>query len=180
MTQPTQRETPLQPHHSALGRSDLFLLLLGQEIFVDVRNDTTSGNGGLDERVQLFISSNSLTTDTNYVNMCVLRQQTADAMASYQLQMTGSNSLHFQVLGSIASQFQDFSGQILQNGGRIHSGLGSYSNIAGSLLLQQPVNTANGKLKTKNKPEDLVKRTQSNQQRPVMTVPVNQLSQNER
>ena len=61
----------------------LAFTLLADERFVDVRNDTAAGNGGLDEGVQLFV-----TTDG-------------------QLQVPGSDTLHFQIFGSISSQLEN-------------------------------------------------------------------------
>lgn len=59
---------------------------------MDMRDDTTSRNGGLDEGVQFFI-----TTDG-------------------QLQMTGGNTLHLQIFGSIPSQLQHLQeGTIINN-----------------------------------------------------------------
>ena len=49
---------------------------------MDVRDDTTSSNGGLDQSVQFFV-----TTDG-------------------QLQMTGSDTLHFEILGGVTSQLE--------------------------------------------------------------------------
>ena len=62
------------------GRS---VSLLPDQRFVDVRNDAASGDGGLDQGVQLFVTTNG------------------------KLQVAGGDSLHLQVLGRIASQLQN-------------------------------------------------------------------------
>ena len=62
---------------------------LKDESLVDVRDHTTSSNSGLDQGVKLFITSNS------------------------ELQMSRSNSLHLEILGGVAGQFEDLSSQVL-------------------------------------------------------------------
>jgi hypothetical protein len=64
-----------------LGR--LSLSLLADERLVDVGDDSSSGDGGLDERVQLFVSSDG------------------------ELQVARGDSLHLQVLGRVAGQLED-------------------------------------------------------------------------
>ena len=64
-----------------LGR--LALDLLADEGLVDVRDDAAAGDGGLDEGVQLLVTSDG------------------------QLQVAGGDSLHLQVLGSIAGQLKN-------------------------------------------------------------------------
>ena len=59
------------------------LALLANEGLVNVGNDTTASNGSLDEGVQLFV-----TTDG-------------------ELQVTGSDTLHLQVLGCVTGQLED-------------------------------------------------------------------------
>ena len=66
-----------------------------------MRDHTTTSDGGLDKRVKLLVTPDS------------------------QLQVAGSYSLHLEVLASVASEFQDLSGQVLQNGGRVDSGCGT-------------------------------------------------------
>lgn len=68
---------------------DLFLLLLGalallaDEGLVDVRNDSAASDGGLDQGVQLLVSTDG------------------------QLQMAGGDTLHLQIFGSVTGQLED-------------------------------------------------------------------------
>lgn len=64
-------------------------LLLAYERLVDVGDDTTTGNGRLDQRVQLLVSPDG------------------------QLEMARRYPLHLQVLGGVTSQLQHLSGEIL-------------------------------------------------------------------
>lgn len=79
---------------------DLLLLLLDleQQSAVDVGQDTTESNGGADERVQFFV-----TTDG-------------------ELEMARSDTLDLEILGSVASKFENLSSQVLENGGHVDGG----------------------------------------------------------
>lgn len=57
--------------------------LLPDQRFVDVRNNTTTSNGSLDQWIKFFVSSDG------------------------QLKMPWSDSLHFQILGCISRQLQN-------------------------------------------------------------------------
>lgn len=59
---------------------------------VNVRNHTTSSNSSLDESIQLFVTTNG------------------------ELQMPGCDTLHLEILASVTSQLEDFSGKVLENG----------------------------------------------------------------
>jgi hypothetical protein len=61
----------------------LALDLLSDERFVDVRDNTAAGDGSLDEGVQLFVTANG------------------------KLQVPGGDSLHLQVLRSVAGQLEN-------------------------------------------------------------------------
>lgn len=65
---------------------------LVDERLVDVRDDTTTGNGSLDQGVQFFVTPNG------------------------QLQVTRRDTLDLQILAGISGQLQDLSSQILQDG----------------------------------------------------------------
>lgn len=91
---------------------------------MDVRDDTTTGNGGLDQSIQFFVSSNG------------------------QLQVTGSDTLHLQVFARISSQFQYFCRQVFQNGGRIDGRCRSDTVSLVHGVLQETMHTTYGELKT--------------------------------
>ena len=61
--------------------------LLADEVLVDVRDDTTTGNGGLDERVELLVSADG------------------------ELQVAGSDTLHLQILGGISGKLENLVGE---------------------------------------------------------------------
>ena len=63
-----------------------------------MREHTTERNGRSDQGVQLFVTADS------------------------QLQMARSDTLDFQILGSIACEFEDFGGEIFEDGGDVDSG----------------------------------------------------------
>ena len=58
---------------------------------MDVGDDTTASDGGLDEGVELFISSDG------------------------ELQVSGGDSLHLQVLAGVSSELKNLSGQVLED-----------------------------------------------------------------
>lgn len=87
-------QQPMQAVSGALCVVRCSLGLLGclkDECLMNVRDDTTASNGGLDQGVELFISSDG------------------------ELQMSRSNSLHLKVLGGVAGQLEDLSGQVLKD-----------------------------------------------------------------
>ena len=77
--------------------------LSDQKVLVDVGNDTSAGNSGLDEKIELFVSPDS------------------------ELQMSGSDSSDFEVLGSVSGQLEHLSGQVLENGCSVDCGGGADS-----------------------------------------------------
>lgn len=66
--------------------SSLFRILLADQRFVDMRDDTTASDRRLDQTVQLLVSSDG------------------------QLQVPGSDTLHLQVLGRVSGQLEDLRG----------------------------------------------------------------------
>ena len=101
-----------------------FVALLGEEHGLDVGQNTTLGDGHSGQKfVQLLV------------------------VADGQLQMTGDDSGLLVVTGCVACQLQDFSGQVLQNGGQVHGGTGSHS-LGVVALPQQTVDTTHGELKS--------------------------------
>jgi hypothetical protein len=72
---------------------------------VDVGNDTTTGDGGLDEGVKLLVTSDS------------------------ELEMSWGNSLHLEILGSVTGQLENLGGEVLKDGSGIHCGGSSNSAV---------------------------------------------------
>ena len=89
-----------------------------------MRQHTTTGNGSLDEGVQLFITPDG------------------------QLQVAGSDTLDLAILGDVASQLKNLSSQILQNGSSVDCGSSTNALLGGGAVLQETVDTANRELKT--------------------------------
>ena len=89
---------------------------------MDVRNDTTTSDSGLDESVELLIAANG------------------------QLQVPRSNSLHLEVLTSVACKLEHLGSQVLQDGGRVDSGRGANAAILAHAALQESVDTAHREL----------------------------------
>ena len=76
-------------------------LLLADERLVDVGDDSTASNGGLDQSVQLLVSPDG------------------------ELEMSGGDSLHLQVLTGVPGQLEDLSSEVLQDGGAVDGSGGS-------------------------------------------------------
>ena len=64
---------------------------------MDVRDHTTASDGSLDQGIELLITSDS------------------------ELKMSGSNSLHFEVLASVSGQFENLSSQVLEDSSSVNS-----------------------------------------------------------
>lgn len=60
--------------------------------------------------------------------------------------MTGCNTLHFEVLGSIACQFEHFGRQVFEDSSRVDGSLGADTDMVLSAILQVAVNTADREL----------------------------------
>ena len=63
-----------------------------------MRQDTTKGDCGADECVQLFVTANG------------------------ELQMARCDTLDFEIFRCVAGKFQDFGGQVLENGSHVNGG----------------------------------------------------------
>ena len=62
---------------------------------MDVRDNTTTSNGGLNESVELLVSADS------------------------KLHVTGSDSLGLEILAGVACEFEDLSSQVLKDGSSV-------------------------------------------------------------
>ncbi len=74
----------------------LLLLHLQQQRSVDVGQDTTECDRGPDESVEFLVPTDG------------------------ELQVAGGDALDFEVLSCVASEFEDFSSQVLQDRGDIY------------------------------------------------------------
>ena len=90
---------------------------------MNVRDDTSSGNGGLDEGVELFV--------------------TADG----ELQVAGRDALDLEVLGRVAGKLEDLGREVLHDRGRVDRGRGADALALGGAALQVAVDTADRELK---------------------------------
>lgn len=99
---------------------------LHDESLVDVRDHTAASDRGLDQSVELLV--------------------TADG----ELQVTGSNALDLQVLRGVACEFQNLSGQVLEDSGRVHSRSSTDSAAGVHSGLEDSVDSSNGELHTKS------------------------------
>ena len=118
--------THLAPHFLSLA-----LLALVDQTLVDMRDNSTTGDGGLDERVELFV--------------------TADG----QLEVARRDALYLKVLGCVTRKLENLCGEVLEDGRGVHS-CGSTDALGGACaLLQVPVNTPDRELEAStNRPRD--------------------------
>ena len=105
------------------GRSArLLLVLLHDKGLVDVRNDTTAGDGGLDQRVELLVASDG------------------------EQQVSRRDSLDLEVLGRVTGELKHLGSQVLEDGGRV-DGRGSADSAVGTDPgLEESVDPSSGEL----------------------------------
>ena len=106
---------------------ELWLLSLAGLVdqgFVNVRDDTSTGNGGLDQSIQFFITSNG------------------------KLQVTRRDTLDLKILAGVSGQLQNFGGKVFQNGRGVNGSGSSYSVSLVNRVLQETMDTTNRELKT--------------------------------
>ena len=89
---------------------------------MDVRDDTAASNSGLDEGVELLI-----TTDG-------------------ELQVTRCNALDLEILRGIAGQLENLGGEVFEDGSAVNSSRSADAALRRNGLLQEPVDTADRKL----------------------------------
>ena len=110
----------------ALGRvyvSSRFFVALHDQGLVDVGDHTTASNGSLDERIKFFVAANG------------------------QLQVAWRDSLHLQVLASVACELEHLRSEVLKNGSSVHSRSCTDTTVGTYSALQESVNSSNGELK---------------------------------
>lgn len=91
---------------------------------MNVRDNTTACNGGLDESIQLLVSSNG------------------------ELKMPGCDTLDLEILAGISSELQDFGSKIFENSGSVDSSRGSHTLTVLNRGFQETMDTTDGKLQT--------------------------------
>ena len=89
---------------------------------MDVWDNTSAGDGGLDESVELLITSDG------------------------KLQVSWGDSLHLEVLGSVTGELENLSGQVLEDGSAVNCGSGSDSAVGAHSALQDSVDSSNWEL----------------------------------
>lgn len=89
---------------------------------MDVRDNTTTGDSRLDERVELLV-----TTDG-------------------ELEMARRDTLHLEILGGVARQLKNFCRQVLEDGRCVHGRSGTDALVLAGEALQETVDTTNGEL----------------------------------
>lgn len=91
---------------------------------MNVGEDTTASNDTGHEEVELFVATDG------------------------QLQVTRSNTLDTQILGSVTGQLEHLGSEVLHDGGRVDRCLGSYSHVVGILVLEESVDTTDRELQS--------------------------------
>lgn len=86
-------------------------------------DDTSSSDGGLDEGVELLITSDG------------------------ELKMSWSDSLHLKILGGVTGELKNLSGQVLKDGSAVNCGSGSNSAVGANSALQDSMDSSNWELK---------------------------------
>lgn len=89
---------------------------------MDVGDDTSAGDGGLDEGVQLLV--------------------TADG----KLQVARCDTLHLEVLARVTRQLEHLGGQVLEDRGRVHRRCGTHALVRVHPRLEESMNTTDGEL----------------------------------
>ena len=93
--------------HHAQNASSWLLVGLNDQGLVDVRDHTTAGDGGLDQRVELLVASDG------------------------EQQVSRSDSLDLEVLGRVTGELKHLGSQVLEDGGRV-DGRGSADSAVGT------------------------------------------------
>ena len=102
----------------------LLLGLLGEEHSLDVRQDTTLGDGHAGQELVQFL-----------------------VVADGQLQVTGDDTGLLVVTGGVAGELEDLSGEVLHDGSEVHGGTGT-NTLSIVSLAEQTVDTTDGELKS--------------------------------
>ena len=90
---------------------------------MDVGDNTTTGDGGLDEGVKLLVTTNG------------------------EEEMAGRDTLHLKILARVTGELEHLSSEVLHDGSRVHGGRSTHALLGVHTLLEEAVNTTNGELK---------------------------------
>ena len=82
---------------------------------MDVGDDTTTGNGGLDQSVQLLVSPDG------------------------ELEMSGGDPLHLQILTGVPGQLENLSREVLQDSRAVDGGGGAHTSGGETATLEVTV-----------------------------------------
>ena len=109
------------------GRRGLHLILGGfllEERLVNVRDDTASSDGGLDQGVQLLVSTDG------------------------ELQVPRCDPLDSEILGGVSGELEYLCGEVLEDSCRVDCGGGSDSSFGSDPHLQVSVDSSDGELES--------------------------------
>ena len=95
---------------------------LVDERLVDVGDHTATGDGRLDERVELLVATDG------------------------ELEVARRDALHLEVLGGVARELEHLSGEVLKDRRGVHRRGGANAARRGRLVLEEAVDTANREL----------------------------------
>lgn len=101
----------------------LGLLTLADERPVDVGDDSTTGDGGLDEGVELLVTRDG------------------------ELQVAGGDTLDLQVLRGVTGELENLSSQVLEDGSRVDGSSGTDTTTSVAAVLEEAVDTTDGELR---------------------------------
>lgn len=104
--------------------SSILLCGLLDEHLVNVRDHTTTGNGGVDEGVELLVSADS------------------------ELEMARRDTLDLEILGGVTSKLENLGGEVLKDGSTVDGSSGSNTTVGLDALLQESVDTTDGELES--------------------------------
>lgn len=111
---------------------------------MNVRQDTTTGNSGTDEAVQLFIPSNRQ-LQVSWLNSLYL-----EVLACVSCSIGGDSqrmlSHHQTVCITLTGQLKNFGGKVLENSAGVDGCLSTDSHVILGSVLEQSVYSSDGEL----------------------------------
>ena len=109
----------------------------GNDIFVLVSKDV----------LEFGQDSLNVTGLGDFWNLAVLHVAGADKSVQFliasdsKLQVTRRNTLDLQILGGVASELEDFGGEIFEDGGNVDGSFGAHAHLVLGLRLQEALDT---------------------------------------